>query len=192
MFGDEIQATKQEILQEREEHPSMTPYFSGRALNMRLRIARLQNMKKSFDDAEWLSYCSMSNEVNEQYKKLVHSIQDTITDLFHKWIDDVGEDVNKRLDRYLMRPSSNKTGLLDCNVDSTILNMCEEAKYWTMWSFKIPIPIQIIYDKWRTLKFVFESVLSVVLAYNKIMEGRWRVLSCCHTYTYFLNIAKSP
>lgn len=174
MFSDEIQYTKQEIIEEKEEYPSMTPYFAGRALAMRLRIAKLKNMKKCFDDAEWLSYCSMSNEVNLQYEKLVNSIQDTVTNLFYKWIDNVGEGVHKRLDRYLMRPSPNKSGLLECNIDPKIINTCQEARYWTMWKFKFPISIQIIYDKWPTVKFVYESVLSVVLAYNKIIEGLFR------------------
>lgn len=38
-------------------------------------------------------------------------------ELFRKWIDNIGEDVSKRLDRPLMNRSATKPGLLECNID---------------------------------------------------------------------------
>ncbi|XP_024940642.1 dynein heavy chain 2, axonemal [Cephus cinctus] len=171
MFGDEIQNTKVEVLEEREEYPSMMPYFAGRALNMSLKIRRLVMLKENFELAKWMPYCGISHEVYHQYKKLVTSIKAGIRDIYQKWLDDIGDDPQGRLDRYLMRQSIDRPGLLECNIHPSILIICKESKYWTGLKFDIPVHLQVINGRWDTLQFVYESVLTVVLAYNKIVQA---------------------
>lgn len=171
MFGEEIERTKQEIVDEREEYSSLAPYYAGRALNLSLKSKRLERMKDTLSAASWMPYCSMSEQVYNQYEILVGSIGDAIVGLYHEWTNDIGDNPTCRLDRYLMRRSVDKPGLLEANIDPSILNLCREARYWAALNFEIPVHIQVINGKWDSLQFVYESVLTVVLAYNKIIQG---------------------
>nr|XP_012223058.1 PREDICTED: dynein heavy chain 2, axonemal-like [Linepithema humile] len=171
IFANDIQRTKQEVLHEREEYPSITPYYAGRALNLRLKGDRLLSTRRMLEEAEWMPYCGMSEEIYHQEDIVIRSIGDSMKDLYTKWLHDVGENPRARLDRFLMRRSDSKSGLLECNIDRNILNLCRECSYWINLRFNIPVHIQLIYDKWSTLHFIYESVLAVTLAYNKIIEA---------------------
>ncbi|XP_076295130.1 dynein heavy chain 2, axonemal kl-2 [Lasioglossum baleicum] len=169
LFSDEIHQTKQEVLDEREEYSSMTPYFAGRALNLRLKGARLQLTRKILEDATWMPYCSMSLEIYHQHDILMKSIEDLVENLHQSWVLAVGDNPRAKLDRFLMRRHDNRTGSLECTIDPDILNLCREADYWVNLRFPIPVQITLVYDKWDTLCFVYESVLAVVISYNKVI-----------------------
>lgn len=171
MLSDDIQRTKQEVLNEREEYSSITPYYAGRALNLRLKGDLLVLTQKMLEKAEWMPYCGMIEEIYHQKDIVIRSIEDSIKDLYVKWLNDVGDNPRARLDRYLMRRNESKPSLLECNIDPNILNLCRECFYWISLKFNIPVHIQVIYDKWDTLHFIHESVFAVTLAYNKIIEG---------------------
>ncbi|KAG5316465.1 DYH2 protein, partial [Acromyrmex insinuator] len=169
LLAEDIQRTKQEILDEKEIYSSIAPYYAGRALNLRSKGDRLLWTRKMLQKAEWMPYCAMSEEINHQEDIMIKSIQDSTKELYVKWLYDVGDNP-PQLDRCLMRRSS-KPGLLECNIDPNILNLCRECFYWISFRFSIPVNIQQIYDKWDTLRFIYESVLAVTLAYNKIIEA---------------------
>lgn len=46
-----------------------------------------------------------------------------------------------------------------------------ECKYWETLSFEIPPHVQHTYEKANLIKLVYESVLSVVMDYNKILAS---------------------
>ncbi|KAG5317386.1 DYH2 protein, partial [Pseudoatta argentina] len=170
LLAEDIQRTKQEILDEKEKYSSITPYYAGRALNLRSKGDRLLWTRKMLQKAEWMPYCAMSEEIYHQGNIIIKSIEDSTKELHVKWLHDVGDNP-PQLDRCLMRRSDNKPGLLECNIDPNILNLCRECFYWISFRFSIPVNIQQIYDKWDTLRFIYESVLAVSLAYNKIIEA---------------------
>ncbi|CAL7938030.1 unnamed protein product [Xylocopa violacea] len=171
LFSDNIQRTKQEVLDEREEYPSMTPYYAGRALNLRLKGARLQSTREVLEEAEWMPYCAISDEVYHQHDLLKKSIEDFILDIYTRWLHEVGENPRAKLDRFLMRRSDAKPGQLECNIDADILNLCRETAYWITLKFDIPFHVQIVYDKWESLHFVYESVVAVIIGYNKVIQA---------------------
>ncbi|XP_025155769.1 dynein heavy chain 2, axonemal [Harpegnathos saltator] len=171
MFAEDIQRTKQEVLHEREEYPAITPYYAGRALNLRLKGDRLLSTRKVLEEAEWMPYCGMSMEVYCQQDIVIRSIEDAVKNLYAQWLQNVGENPRSRLDRFLMRRSDDRSGLLECNVDPGILDLCRESSYWLSLRFTIPVHVQIIYDKQETLHFTRESVYAVTLAYNKIIRA---------------------
>jgi hypothetical protein len=121
------------------------------------------------EEAAWMPHHTMS-QIYHQESLVVNLINDMMKDLHAKWLHHTGENPRMRLDRFLMRRDF-KTGLLECNMDPFILDLCRECFYWLNLRFSIPIHIQVIYDKWRLLHFVYESVLAITLAYNKILEG---------------------
>lgn len=172
MFADDIQRTKQEVLHEREEYPAITPYFAGRALNLRLKGDLLLSTRKRLEEAEWMPYCSMTVEIYHQQAIVIKSIDDAVKNLYAQWLHDVGENPRSRLDRFLMRRSDNGSGLLECNIDPDIPRLCRESSYWISLKFTVPLNVQIIYDKRETLHYIQESVHAVALACNNIIEGR--------------------
>ncbi|XP_017886409.1 dynein heavy chain 2, axonemal [Ceratina calcarata] len=171
LFSEDIKRTKQEVLDERENYPSMTPYYAGRALNLRSKGARLQSAREVLERAIWMPYCPLSVEIFHQHDLLKRSIEDLVTDLHSRWVREVGDNPRAKLDRSLMRRSDSKEGFLECNIDAAILNLCREAAYWITLKFSIPVQVKIVYDKWENLHFVYESVLAVVIGYNKVVRA---------------------
>ncbi|KYM82700.1 Dynein heavy chain 2, axonemal [Atta colombica] len=171
LLAEDIERTKQEILNEKKEYSSITPYYAGRALNLRLKGDRLLSTRKMLEKAEWMPYCAMSEEIYHQEDIMIRSIEDSMKELHIKWLYYVGDNPRAQLDRCLMRQSDSKPGLLECNIDPNILNLCHECFYWISFKFNIPVHIQQIYDMWDTLRFIYESVLAVTLTYNRIIEA---------------------
>lgn len=55
--------------------------------------------------------------------------------------------------------------------DRSILEICTEAKHWESLEFDIPTHIKSIYMKFENVQFVFESVMTVVIDYNRIIAS---------------------
>lgn len=147
-------------------------------MNLRLKSKRLEWTRHLLASAEWLGYCSISEEVYHQNSIVLGSINDTIVGLYHKWMDDIGDNPKSRLDRYLMRRSNDKPGLLESNLDPYVLNLCHEANHWRYLGFQIPVYVEMINDKWVILQFVSESLLVLVLTYNSLIEGTYIRQTC--------------
>nr|CAD7455962.1 unnamed protein product [Timema tahoe] len=171
LFEDDLQATKKELVDEKEQYPASLPYYAGRALMARLKKRRLERLMKMLDDAEWLPYCGVGEEVRTQYNKLVKTIDDTVMNIYHKWIDSLDENMAARLNRPLLCRSLVHQGLLESNFDRKLLIVCRESKFWDMMSFDIPNNVQQVYYKWENIKYVYESVLQVVRDYNNIIAS---------------------
>lgn len=149
----------------------MTPYYAGRALNLRTKGARIQLTREILEHALWMPYCGLRYEAFHQQELLQKSVEDFVADLYAKWIYEIGDNPRAKLDRFLMRRCNITEGLLRCNIDPSILTLCREAAYWIALKFIIPVHVQIVFDKWETLNFVFESVIAVVIGYNKVIKG---------------------
>nr|CAD7392464.1 unnamed protein product [Timema cristinae] len=117
LFEDDLQATKKELVDEKEQYPASLPYYAGRALMARLKKRRLERLMKMLDDAEWLPYCGVGEEVRTQFNKLVKTIDDMVMDIYHKWIDSLDENMAARLNRPLLCRSLVHQGLLESNFD---------------------------------------------------------------------------
>ncbi|KAK9890592.1 hypothetical protein WA026_011959 [Henosepilachna vigintioctopunctata] len=171
MFRQEIQDIKQDLIDESDDHPAHLPYFAGRAMIARLKKNRLVMIKQLFDDAKWLMPCSLSAEIFSQYEKLISSIDDRVLNIFRKCLDSIGDNLIERLNRPLMIKSLSRFGLLECNIDRTLLRVFEEVKYWECLGYEIPTYINAVCQKSKTVKVIYESVLSVVRDYNKILTS---------------------
>nr|CAD7395752.1 unnamed protein product [Timema poppensis] len=117
LFEDDLQATKKELVDEKEQYPASLPYYAGRALMARLKKRRLERLMKMLDDAEWLPYCGVGEEVRTQFNKLVKTIDDMVMDIYRKWIDSLDENMAARLNRPLLCRSLVHQGLLESNFD---------------------------------------------------------------------------
>ncbi|XP_066581936.1 dynein axonemal heavy chain 2-like [Prorops nasuta] len=171
MFKDDIQETKKELVEEREEYQAISEYYAGRALNFWLKLRYLKSTRDLLNESKWMPACEIASQVMGQYNLVSKSIYDLMGDFRQKWLHSIGDNPCNRLDRYLMRHSIAKPGLIECNMDPTILNLCREAEHWINLKFDLPVHVRLIYSKWEDILYVYESVLSVTLAFNRIVEA---------------------
>ncbi|XP_031338901.1 dynein heavy chain 2, axonemal-like isoform X2 [Photinus pyralis] len=179
LFLGEINDCKQELVKQNEEYPAQFPYYAGRAMIASLKRNRLEILKKTVENASWLRDCSIAEDTWAQYAHVLVSIENIIRNLYQKWITSVGTESNERLNRSLMKRSTSKMGLLECNIDRSLLELLHEAKYWEALKFELPGYLGSICQKGNQLKLIFEKVLAVVMDYNKIiasLSGEERLL----------------
>lgn len=61
--------------------------------------------------------------------------------------------------------------LLPCLLLRILLKVFHEAKYWESLGYEIPTYVNGVYQKSKTIRIIYESVLAVVLDYNKILTS---------------------
>ena len=62
--------------------------------------------------------------------------------------------------------------LIIWNFYRIVLNVCYEARFWERLNCEVPAVIQSVYNKWDQLKLKYETVLTIVVEYNKVIEGK--------------------
>lgn len=171
MFIKEIAETNQSILDQTHQRPSHLPKYSGKATVLKIQLDRLTRLKNLLEEAKWLPVNSNSYKALHAYETLKTNVTKNIQKLNEDWIKSIGIDCVKKLNRPLMCRSVSHPGLLECNIDRQILTICEEARYFELLKFKTPLDINKVYSKHKSIKFVYESVVTVVLDYNKILSA---------------------
>lgn len=63
---EEISITNKKLMEQVSEIPSWLPKISGRAVILKINLARIVRLKKIFEHAEWLPECSTSAKVRNQ------------------------------------------------------------------------------------------------------------------------------
>ncbi|KAM3963696.1 LOW QUALITY PROTEIN: dynein heavy chain 2, axonemal kl-2 [Aphomia sociella] len=172
MFSDEVQEAKKDMVATRSQHPADLPAFAGRAIVLRMRKNRLLYLKKVMTDASvWLMPCSNSEDVIMHVNRLMGAIDVAVRELFISWTHNFDEKCGAGLNKTLMRKSTENLGLLECNIDVNILELCKEAAHWENLGLDIPLHAYQVYMKTKTVFYVYESVLAVVKGYNKILDS---------------------
>lgn len=171
MFADEMDTTNRQLLEQVGMRRVWQPALAGRVSSLRLNVDRLCRLRDLFVRAEWLPDSSRAAPTLAAFADMEQSLTRTARELYEQWLDAVETDCTGRLNRTLMRRSVRKPGQLECNMDFTVLDLCEEARYFEMMGFGVPGHIRAIYSKYDTLKVVFDSVVSVVNEYNRILEA---------------------
>ncbi|XP_052739543.1 dynein axonemal heavy chain 2 [Bicyclus anynana] len=172
MFSEEVQEAKKETVASRGEYPADLPSYAGRAVLLRLRRNRLAYLKKVMTDAcVWLMPCSNSEDVIMHVNRLMGAIDVAIRELWISWTHNIDEKCSAGLNKTLMRKSAENPGLMECNIDVNILELCKEASNWENLRLDIPLHAFQVYMKSKTIFYVYESVLAVVKGYNKILDS---------------------
>ncbi|XP_037870398.1 dynein axonemal heavy chain 2 isoform X3 [Bombyx mori] len=172
MFSDEVQEAKKDMVSNRGQFPADLPSFAGRAIVLKTRKNRLVYLKKVMTDASvWMMACSNSEDVIMHVNRLMGAIDVAIRELWISWTHNLDEKCSAGLNRTLMRKSAENLGLLECNIDMNILDLCKEAAHWENLGQDIPLHAYQVYMKSKTIYYVYESVLAVVKGYNKIIDS---------------------
>ncbi|XP_025835309.1 dynein heavy chain 2, axonemal-like [Agrilus planipennis] len=165
-----VKAVSAEVthVEEGLEYLASLYYYSKRPLLTHVFNAYIE---MAFDDAYWLPHCKYREETFNLYDKCLNLIDEATLNLYRKWVDTIGEDVMERLNRPLLCKSVTRPGLLECNIDRSILPMIRECKIFESLKFEIPANAKFIIDKADSLRNTYECVLQVVLDYNAILSA---------------------
>lgn len=166
-----IHRTKQELLKTNTEYSDNSSSYSRRALNLYLKISRLELTGNLLKSTNWIEPCTITEEALHQYEVLNVSVREKIEGHFDEWINYVSDNLMNLLDRTLMQQSVNRMGLLESNLDINVINLFRETHYWRFLGFIMPVHVEIINDKAEVVKFVSERILMLVIRYNKIIKG---------------------
>lgn len=171
MFITEITDTNKRMLEQAKDRASWLPKHASKAITLKINLDRITHLMDRFKAAKWMPDVSQAKSAIIEYETMQTSFTKNIQKVYEKWIDDIGYEFLSKLDRPLMIRSKTHQGLLECNIDRSLLEICEEARYFEMLGFTIPVNVNQVYSKYKTIKLVYESVMTVVLDYNKILDA---------------------
>lgn len=171
MLDTEINNTVKMLMDRVKLHESWLPYYVSRAVGYRINLERLQWLRDRVNNSEWLPVVPDSKPVLDKFENIKKDFNKEIKGAFDEWVRNCGSPkLISKLDNTLLIRSKVKKGLLECNLDRQILSLCEQAYHFEKLGFTLPAVIRKIYDKYDTIKFMYNSVLSVCLDYNRILS----------------------
>lgn len=169
-FIDEIVQNNRETISLDDNKLTLLPAISGRVLLLRSKLDRLTRLMKQLKHAQWLPANPSSAEAFKAYETMRKNVEKNIEKIYSDWCNSMGPaDVTARLNRTLMCRSLSHVGLLECNIDRGMLKLLEDSRYFEFLKFQFPAHVAQIHLKGTTIRYVYDSVVTVVLDYNKIL-----------------------
>ncbi|XP_054274165.1 dynein axonemal heavy chain 2 [Macrosteles quadrilineatus] len=171
LFATEIQETRKELVEDKRQHPMGLPRYAGRALTAVLKKKRLKSIMRTVNEAQWLKYCQIEEDVRNQYKKLMASLKETVLSHHRRWMSFTSPNISRRFMRSLLTWSTKRPGLLEVNIDRKLLKTLEEAKLWIQMEFRVPAHVDMVLEKHNELLLLYRSVEAVMMDYNRIISA---------------------
>lgn len=168
---EEINDTNAYLLENSETRSSLHPKHAGRAIIGTICLNKILRIKNILVDSAWMVDVPNSPGILAQFEVMEKNVKTQVRELRDHWANSVKEEVVQCLQRSLMLRSVSRPGLLECNIDRKVLNLFEDIIYFQYLGFPIPIHLNLFFGKYETTKITFESVLTVVLDYNRILTG---------------------
>ncbi|KAL9930153.1 uncharacterized protein ACN427_014747 isoform 1-T1 [Glossina fuscipes fuscipes] len=171
MFVSEMNATVKAQMDRVKVHESWLSYYASRAINYRINLERLEWLRDRLKNSDWLPSVPEAKVALDRFESLKRDFLKEIRKVFDDWVRNCsGSSLINRLDRTLLTRSKVKRGLLECNIDRSILTICRQAEQFEQLGFQIGGQIRRIYERYPKLKFVYNSVVTVCLDYNRILS----------------------
>lgn len=171
-FSNEIDSSVHMLMDRSKMHESWVPYYASRALGYRVHLDRLVWLCNRLNSSDWLPNVSEASVVLKKFESVRREFDKEVKKSFDEWQKNCCSLLlNQKLDRYLLIRSKKKKGLIECNIDRTILTICEQAQHFERLGLGVPGMVRKIYEKHETLRFVYNSVVQVCLNYNHILSA---------------------
>ncbi|XP_030382586.1 dynein heavy chain 2, axonemal, partial [Scaptodrosophila lebanonensis] len=172
LFANEMDLTYGMLMDRSKLHESLVPYYASRAINYRLNLERLTWLRNRLNNSEWLPIVSETSMVLLRFEMLRRDFEIEIRHSYEEWQKNCcSSALTQKLDRFLLIRSKKKKGLLECNIDRTVITICEQVLHFEQLGFSVPGSIRKIYEKYDVLRFVYNSVVQVCLNYNHILSA---------------------
>lgn len=168
----EMDATSRKLIEERKEESLLSKYVS-KALNYRINLERLTWLRDRLKNAEWLPPVKESSPALTKFDSLRHEFQKEIRQAYEDWVAKCcgyTGDLSQRLDRYLIVRSKKFRGLLESNIDESVMELCDQALHFERIGFAIPNTLKKVYERYDILRILFSSVIQLCLRYNRILS----------------------
>lgn len=170
MFVSEMNNTVKSLVDRVQIHESWLNYYASRAVAYRINTERLQWLRDRLKNSEWLPIVPEANVVLAKFENLKKDFEKEMRKSFDEWVKSCGNtSLMDRLQRTLLVRSKVKKGLLECNMDRSVISICQQAQHFEQLGFQIPSQIRRLYEKYATLNFVYNCVITVCLDYNRIL-----------------------
>lgn len=172
MFVDEMNASAKILMDRVKVHESWLNYYASRAVAFRISTERLQWLRDRLKNSHWLPVVPEAAIALNKFETIKRDFQTASRQAFDDWVKKYANPtLMGRLDRTLLVRSKIKKGLLECNIDRSVLDVCQQAKHFEQLGYQIPGSIRKLYEKYATLNFVYNSVVSVCIDYNRILNA---------------------
>ncbi|XP_037709872.1 dynein-1-beta heavy chain, flagellar inner arm I1 complex [Drosophila subpulchrella] len=181
MFSKEMDSTSRKLLEERRQESWLSKHMSI-ALSYRINLERLTWLRDRLKNAEWLPPVKESSQALSKFDSLRHEFQKEIRQAYEDWVAKCcgfSGDLSQRLDRYLIVRSKKFKGLLECNIDASVLELCEQAQHFERMGFAIPNTLKKLYERYDVIRALYNGIIQLALSHNRILtdlSGRERKL----------------
>lgn len=173
MFSQEMDSTSRKLMEERRQE-SWLPKYVSRALNYRINLERLAWLRDRLKSAEWLPPVNESAPALAKFEALRHEFDKETRQAYEDWVAKCcgwSGDLSQRLDRYLIVRSRKPKGLLECHIDPTVLELCEQAQHFERLGFAIPNTLKKLYERHDITRSLFNRVIQLCLSHNRILSA---------------------
>ncbi|XP_030384656.1 dynein heavy chain 2, axonemal [Scaptodrosophila lebanonensis] len=172
-FSEEMDVTSLMLRERSKLHESWLPYYVSRALGFKTNLERLTWMRNRLTSSEWLPPVPEAAKVLSKFETLRKEFELEMRKSFKEWQNNccATSSLNHKLDRYLLTRSKLRRGLLECNIDPSVLDICEEAQHFEQLGFVLPVAVKKLYEQHDNLRLIYSTALEVCLGYNRIMAA---------------------
>lgn len=172
LFCNEMDSTTLILINRSKLQENWNPFYALRAISHQINIERLTWIRGLFNSSEWLPNVSEALIVLNKFETIKTEFDKEMRKSYEDWQKNCCSNVlNQKLDRFLLARSNKRKGLLECNIDPSVLIICEQAQHFSRLGFSLIGPVRKIYEKYESLRFVYNSVLQVCLNYNHILSA---------------------
>ena len=152
--------------------PLTYPQYAGRGAWAMYMKRRLEMQLDLLTEAWWLPQCGYGDDVKEQARVLIKTLDDFSLQTYKEWVRQVGpRDLTPRLEIPLMIRSSYRHGMIEVNFDKVLYRHIAEADIWYRMGMEVPLVLQNVYFQRERLHNLRETVLLVVKDYNRIVAA---------------------
>ncbi|XP_017004584.2 uncharacterized protein [Drosophila takahashii] len=171
MFSREMDATSRKLLEERRQESWLSHHLSI-ALGYRINLERLTWLRDRLKNAEWLPAVEESSPALAKFDSLRHEFQKEIRQAYEDWVAKCcgfSGELSQRLDRYLIVRSKKFKGLLECNIDPSVLELCEQAQHFERMGFAVPNTLKKLYERYDVIGSLYNGIIQLALSHNRIL-----------------------
>ncbi|XP_016963439.1 uncharacterized protein LOC108033598 [Drosophila biarmipes] len=171
MFSREMDSTSRKLLEERRQESWLSKHMSI-ALSYRINLERLTWLRDRLKNAEWLPPVKESAPALAKFDSLRHEFQKEIRQAYEDWVAKCcgfSGDLSQLLDRYLIVRSKKYKGLVECNIDPSVLELCEQAQHFERLGFAIPNTLKKLYERYDVIRSLYNGIIQLALSHNRIL-----------------------
>ncbi|KAA0188249.1 Dynein heavy chain axonemal, partial [Fasciolopsis buskii] len=173
-FGDCLNQVKKEMTQRIYAGlPIPTEAtFSGQGLYWRFLRRRLERAAQNLDQAFFLPLNAAGiMEHRQQFSQTMGALEDLTRKTFLEFQAQIDPDPLKCLESSILIRSPAQSGLLEPNLNGSVLKLFNELHYWIRLGLEVPPSAAEAFRRRTELRYLLEVVLVVVRDYNRIMNS---------------------